>query len=123
MFWVAYVCAVRNALGMSQGDLAAILGVNRTTLMRLEQGVAPLKFALCKSAVQVFKEAGVTSKAMDELIASIGVPPTLDITIQTPHLLKMRSKVAMKSTPENKATLLLGENFSPPLDQSPLRKR
>lgn len=124
MMWGAYVCAVRNALGMSQGDLAAILGVTRTTLTRLEQGVPPLKAPLCRSALEVFKEAGVKSAAMDDVLyIDAGLPTSLDISIEIHHLLKMRSQSVKAATTADKAALLLGEDFIPPLEQSPLRKK
>ena len=124
MLWGAYVCAVRNALGMSQGDLAAILGVNRTTLTRLEQGVPPLKMPLCRTALEVFKEAGVSSMAMDDAaFIGAGLPTALDIKFEIHHLRKMRSQTAKAATAADKATLLLGEGFTPPLEQAPLRKK
>ena len=124
MMWGAYVCAVRNALGMSQSDLAAILGVTRTTLTRLEQGIPPLKAPLCRTALEVFKEAGVKSASMDDvLLIGSGIPTSLDISIEIHHLLKMRSQTVMSATTANKKSLLLGDDFVPPLEQSPLRKK
>ena len=124
MLWGAYVCAVRNALGMSQGDLAAILGVTRTTLTRLEQGVPTLKMALCRTALEVFKEAGVSSSAMvDAALIGAGLPVRLDISFEIHHLRKMRSQTARASTAADRAAMLLGEDFTPPLEQAPLRKR
>jgi transcriptional regulator with XRE-family HTH domain len=122
--WGAYVCAVRNALGMSQSDLAAILGVTRTTLTRLEQGIPPLKAPLCRTALEVFKEAGVKSSAMEDvLLIGSGIPISLDISIEIHHLLKMRSQTVMSATTADKKSLLLGDDFVPPLEQSPLRKK
>ena len=124
MMWGAYVCAVRNALGMSQGELAAILGVTRTTLTRLEQGIPPLKAPLCRTALEVFNEAGVHSKAMEDvLFIGAGLPVSLDISIEIHHLLKMRSQTFKAATTADKSALLLGENFVPPLTQVPLRKK
>ena len=118
------MCAVRNALGMSQRDLAAILGVTRTTLTRLEQGVPPLKALLCRTALEVFKEAGVSSAAMEDVLyIGAGLPVSLDISIEINHLLKMRSQTVKSATTADKTTLLLGEDFIPPLEQSPLRKK
>jgi len=124
MIWGAYVCAVRNAIGMSQSELAAILGVTRTTLTRLEQGVPPLKAPLCRTALEVFKEAGVSSKAMDDVLyTGSELPTSLDISIEIHHLLKMRSQKVKAATAAEKAVLLLGEGFIPPLEQRPLRKK
>ena len=124
MLWGAYVCAVRNALGMSQGDLAAILGVTRTTLTRLEQGVPPLKMALCRTALGVFKEAGVSSLSMDDAARiGVGLPVALDIKFEIHHLRKMRSQIAKAASASDKAAMLLGEGFTPPLEQTPLRKK
>ena len=124
MLWGAYVCAVRNALDMSQGDLAAILGITRTTLTRLEQGVPPLKMALCRTALEVFKEAGVSSLAMeDAALIGAGLPVALDIKFEIHHLRKMRSQKAKAATTSDKAAMLLGEGFTSPLEQTPLRKK
>lgn len=124
MLWGAYVCAVRNALDMSQGDLAAILGITRTTLTRLEQGVPPLKMALCRTALEVFKEAGVSSLVMeDAALIGAGLPVALDIKFEIHHLRKMRSQTAKAATTSDKAAMLLGEGFTSPLEQTPLRKK
>jgi len=96
MMWGAYVCAVRNALGMSQSDLAAILGVTRTTLTRLEQGIPPLKAPLCRTALEVFKEAGVKSASMDDvLLIGSGIPTSLDISIEIHHPLHSSSELGI----------------------------
>lgn len=124
LLWGAYVCAVRNALGMSQGDLAAILGVTRTTLTRLEQGVPPLKMALCRTALEVFKEAGASSLAMEDAARiGAGLPVALDIKIKVDYLRKMRSQTAKAATTSDKTAMLLGEGFTSPLKQTPLRKK
>ena len=56
----AYVRAARNALSLSQTALAEMLGVHRTTLVRLEKGSPPLKRGLCVSAVAFLTKAGVS---------------------------------------------------------------
>ncbi|NDG67080.1 MAG: hypothetical protein EBY23_09280 [Actinobacteria bacterium] len=72
----------------------------------------------------MFKEAGVSSKAMEDVLyIASGLPTSLDISIEIHHLLKMRSQKVEAATAAEKAVLLLGEGFVPPLEQRPLRKK
>jgi DNA-binding XRE family transcriptional regulator len=81
LLYGAEVRAARGVLGLSQSELADMLGVTRTTVLRLEKGIAPLRLALCESAVDTLKKAGVSSNAMDEIRYTMGVPHSLDISV------------------------------------------
>ena len=59
LLYGAFVRAGRNALNLSQDQLALMLGINRTTLVRLEKGIPPFKRSLCLSMVEVFKKIGI----------------------------------------------------------------
>lgn len=112
--------AARNALNLSQEDLAAMLGITRSTLVRLEKGEAPLKLALCNTLLNVLAKAGVSSEAMNTLIDNPGVPASsIDILINVKPLLW-----SVKSTgadTQDKTKHLLGSKHIPPLEKTPLR--
>jgi DNA-binding XRE family transcriptional regulator len=123
LMYGAYVRGVRSALGLSQSALAEMLGVNRTTLLRLEKGQPPLKKALCETAVEVLKKAGVQSEAMDSLITEPGVPTTLDIGINFGALMHSLYQLPKSAAVDAKTEALFGQNYVPPLEQAPLRKK
>jgi DNA-binding XRE family transcriptional regulator len=120
-----YVRASRNALGLNQLKLAQLLGVNRTTLLRLEKGTAPLRFALCLTAVEVLGALGARSVQIEELVAGRGgVGETIDLTVNF-EAMKLTQEMAEQEAAENSKgiTSLLGEEYIPPLVASPLRKK
>lgn len=120
----AIVRGIRNALGISQIDLAALLGVTRSTVVRLEQGATPLKSALCYSAMNVFEAAGVKSDALrDILYIGEGYPAVIDFSINFQSLKHLRQKLLQNTNSSGVGKLLLGEEFKPPLQQRPLRKK
>jgi transcriptional regulator with XRE-family HTH domain len=123
LMYGAYVRGVRSALGLSQSALAEMLGVNRTTLLRLEQGRPPLKKALCETVVQVLKQAGVNSEAMDSLATEIGVPTNLDISINLGALMHSLFELPKSADVMEKTEVLFGQDYIPPLEQTPLRKK
>ena len=124
MIIASSVRGVRNALGLSQTDLAELLGVTRSTLVRLEQGVPPLKVALCKSAMEVFEETGVTSRALkDVLLIGEGYPAVVDFSIEFHHLKHIKEKMMSSPNSRGIGKLLLGQQFSPPLSTTPLRRK
>lgn len=118
----AFVRAARGALGLSQAELAAMLGVTRTTVVRLEQGIAPLRLALCESAVDTLKAAGVSSTAMDQLRHEIGVPTSLDVSINFFKLLNNFLKLPRDAETAKKLESLFGSSYIPTLYRKPLRK-
>ncbi len=123
LMYGAYVRGVRSALGLSQGALADMLGVNRTTLLRLEKGQPPLKKALCETAIKVLKKAGVNSEAMDLLTTEPGVPTNLDISINFGALMQSLFELPKSAAVMQKTEALFGQHYVPPLEQSPLRKK
>ena len=123
LMYGAYVRGVRSALGLSQGALAEMLGVNRTTLLRLEKGQPPLKKALCETVVELLEQAGVKSEAMDSLRTMSGVPTHLDISINIFALLRSLYQLPKSSPVDVKTKVLFGQDYVPPLEQAPLRKK
>lgn len=120
----ALVRAGRNALGISQNGLAAILGVHRTTLVRLEQGTPPLRIGLCLSAVAVLKQTGVVCETL-EIQTSSGQANErgIQLTISSDAIKKAQQAIDGSIAAENQTRHFLGEGFLPPLEESPLRKK
>lgn len=115
-----YTRAARNALNLSQDDLAAMLGVTRSTLVRLEKGQAPLKIALCSTLLEVLAKAGVRSDAMSTLMDGPGVPASsIDILINVKPLLWSVKSGGVNL--KDKTKHLLGTKHVPPLEKAPLR--
>lgn len=124
LMWGAFVSAARNAMGLSQNELAAIMGVTRATIVRLEQGIAPLRTVLCVTAYEIFKEAGIESEAAKDLSTGLGgVPVALDLSFEFQRLKIIRAKTIKPDAPEIKAKEIMGEDFVPPLEQMPLRRK
>lgn len=118
----AVVRAGRNALGMSQNGLAAILGVHRTTLVRLEQGTPPLRRGLCLTAVDVLKKAGV---ACETLATGTGqfIDGSLLLTISADAIKKAQQGIEGLVDGDDLSAHFLGDGFVPPLEEKPLRKK
>ena len=120
----AVVRAGRNALGMSQNGLAAILGVHRTTLVRLEQGTPPLRRGLCLTAVDVLKKAGV---ACETLAIQTGTGQFNDgsllLTISADAIKKAQQGIEGLIHGDDLSAHFLGDEFVPPLEEKPLRKK
>ena len=122
LMYGSYIRASRAVLGLSQGDFCEFLGVTRSTLVRLENGIAPLKKSLCESAVDVLKSAGIQSLAMDEMRYTPGVPTTLDISINYRALLGRVLRLPKGTKAQIKVNALFGDGFVAPLKEAPLRK-
>lgn len=122
--YAAVVRAGRNALGISQNGLAAILGVHRTTLVRLEQGIPPLRRGLCLSAVDVLKKAGVTCET-PEIQTGAGrlIDGSLQLTISADALRKAQQGIEGLIPGDELMAHFLGNGFVPPLEEKPLRKK
>ena len=120
----AVVRAGRNALGMSQNGLAAMLGVHRTTLVRLEQGTPPLRRGLCLTAVDVLKKAGV---ACETLAIQTGTGQFIDgsllLTISADAIKKAQQGIEGLVDGDDLSAHFLGDGFVPPLEEKPLRKK
>jgi DNA-binding XRE family transcriptional regulator len=119
-----YVRAGRNALGLSQADLADLLGVNRTTLLRLEKGIAPLRSALCLSAVEVLRRLGATSEQIELLVAGKGrVTETINFSIDFLAMKQTQEIAETRAASQGGIVSLLGTEYIPPLVIAPLRKK
>ena len=120
----AVVRAGRNALDISQNGLAAILGVHRTTLVRLEQGTPPLRRGLCLTAVDVLKKAGV---ACETLAIQTGTGQFTDgsllLTISADAIKKAQQGIEGLIHGDDLSAHFLGDGFVPPLEEKPLRKK
>lgn len=121
----AFVRAGRNALGLSQTALAHMLGVHRTTILRLEKGAAPLKRGLCETAVDVLGKVGVTDAAQQERHpkGTSGHPRDIQMTVAFDALRRAQRVIESGEAESEFGRLLLGEDFVPPLEEKPLRKK
>lgn len=119
-----YVRAARNALSLSQRDVAELLGVNRTTLLRLEKGISPLRFALCLSAVKVLGRLGAESEQIENLVSGQGrVTDTIYFTVDFQAMKRSQALAEQEFAAQGGIASLLGEEYVPPLVLTPLRKK
>lgn len=123
MMYASYIRASRTLLGLNQGDFAQFLGVTKPTLYRLENGVAPLRKSLCETAVDLLKTAGISSKEMDALRGTIGVPTNLDISVNLATLLDSFRRMPRDADTQKKLEAMFGEGFVAPLKEKPLRRK
>jgi DNA-binding XRE family transcriptional regulator len=120
----AYVRAARNALSLSQTALAEMLGVHRTTLVRLEKGSPPLKRGLCVSAVAVLTKAGVSCNGLstDKRYAQ-EQDQTLMVEFKFSSLQKAQRAMEDGLSDSELPAILLGADFVAPLEAKPLRRK
>lgn len=123
LMYGSFIRASRAVLGLNQEEFAQSLGVTRSTLVRLENGVAPLKKSLCEAAVDLLKTAGIASNAMDEIRYTPGVPTTLDISVNYGTLLHSFLRIPRKAEAQAKIDALFGKGFVAPLKEAPLRRK
>ncbi len=120
----AFVRAGRNALSLSQTTLAGMLGVHRTTLVRLEKGSPPLKRGLCISAVAVLAQAGVRC---DELMKDFKSPDDINhvmhVTLKFNALRQSQKVIDQGLAEEDLVHSLVGNDFVAPLQEKPLRRK
>ena len=120
----SFVRAARNALSLSQTALAGMLGVHRTTLLRLEKGTPPLKTGLCASAVSVLAKAGATC---EELMGDFKAPKDFDHAMLVKYKfnsLRQSQKVIDQGMSEEELVrYLVGSEFIAPLQEKPLRRK
>lgn len=120
----SFVRAARNALSLSQTTLAGMLGVHRTTLVRLEKGSPPLKRGLCASAVSVLAKAGVTC---EELMDDFKVPKDINhamlVTYKFDSLRQSQKVIDQGMAEEELVGKLVGNDFVAPLQEKPLRRK
>ena len=120
----AYVRAARNALSLNQAALAEMLGVHRTTLVRLEKGSPPLKRGLCVSAVAVFTKAGVSCSGLstDKRYAQ-EQGQALIVEFKFSSLQKAQRAMEEGLSDSELPAILLGADFVAPLEVKPLRRK
>lgn len=118
--YAAYVRAARNALGLSQATLATMIGVTRSTLVRLEKGDPPLKTALCLAAVEVLQRLGV--EAANLPLAGAGGGP-LQWTIDPAKLWHTHEVLQTTDVHQVIMGVLLGADYVPVLARKPLRRK
>jgi transcriptional regulator with XRE-family HTH domain len=123
LLYGAFIRASRALLGLSQEEFRQSLGVSRSTLVRLENGIAPLKKSLCEAAVDVLISAGIKSQAMVEIRFTPGVPTDLDIAVNYGALLNRFLHVPRSAEVQAKLQALFGDDFVAPLKKMPLRKK
>lgn len=123
LMYGSFIRASRTVLGLNQEEFAQFLGVTRSTLVRLENGVAPLKKSLCEAAVDLLKSAGINSTAMNEIRYMPGVPTTLDISVNYGTLLNSFLRLPRNTEAQSKVNALFGEGFVAPLKEAPLRRK
>lgn len=120
----AFVRAARNALSLSQTTLAGMLGVHRTTLVRLEKGSPPLKRGLCTSAVSVLAQAGVScEELMKEFKSPDDVNHVLQLTLKFGAIRQSQKVIDQGLAEEELVRSLVGNNFVAPLQEKPLRRK
>ena len=123
LMYGSFIRASRALLGLNQEEFAQFLGITRSTLVRLENGVAPLKKNLCEAAVDLLKTAGIVSKAMDEIRYTPGVATHLDISVNYLRLLSSFLRLPRKTEAQTKVKALFGDDFVAPLKENPLRRK
>ncbi len=123
LLYGSFIRASRTILGLSQEEFAEVLGVTRSTLVRLENGIAPLKKSLCEAAVDLLRSAGIESDAMDKVRNAPGVPTTLDISVNYGTLLHSFLRLPRNTEAQAKVEALFGEGFVAPLKETPLRRK
>ena len=123
LLYGSFIRASRTILNLNQEEFARYLGITRSTLVRLENGIAPLKKSLCETAVELLKKAGISSKEMDALRGTIGVPTNLDISVNLATLLDSFRRMPRDADTQKKLEAMFGEGFVAPLKEKPLRRK
>lgn len=111
----AFVRGARSALGINQTLLAELLGVTRSTLVRLEKGTPPLRQALCEAAIEVLGQLGAKHNT--------GQDEFLSIAIDFNALDRVQRIMAEVTNEQECVFALMGMNFVAPLTVKPLRKK
>lgn len=116
--YAAYVRGSRHALGINQTTLAELLGVNRSTLVRLEKGEPPLKQTLVMAAIDVLEQLGAH-------VDDFPVPEVADdlkFAVSLQRVRQISELASDKGVGLDALQSLLTPDFKPPLKESPLRK-
>ena len=123
LLYGTFIKASRGILGLSQDDFSRFLGVSRSTLVRLENGIAPLKKSLCEAAVDLLKTAGIESDEMIDIRYMPGVPSSVNFKVNYQTLFQAFFRLPRDAKTQAKLTALFGDNFVAPLKDVPLRKK
>ena len=119
-----FVRSARNALSLSQNTFSELLGVNRTTLLRLEKGACPLRTALCVSALHVLGRLGARSELIERAVFQQGqVVETIDLLIDFEAMKRRQELTDLPDREAERLFDLLGKAYVPPLAAHPLRKK
>lgn len=119
--YAAFIRGSRSLLGLSQEDFSQILGVERTTVVRLEKGKPPLKRELCRAAVELLAKAGIKPKDMTQLESQLGFVGMVELDLNMGKLVADYLNLPKNTSLEAKQLALFGSNFKPPLSERPLR--
>lgn len=116
--------AGRNTLGLSQGEFSGILGIHRTTLLRLEQGLPPLRTGLCQSVVEVLAQAGFICQSPEvQSWRGERTVSNLTVTITAEAISNAQRAIDGQVSPDKLTEHFWGKAFVPPLQDKPLRRR
>lgn len=118
----AYVRASRSALGINQTLFAEMVGVSRPTIVRLEQGLAPLRLALCLAASDLLAKLGAESANIEDFEVSNPKPARLFSSVEFAKVLLIKELLESEIEPAQFIVKILGESFRPPLAGMPLRR-
>lgn len=121
MAYAAFIRGSRSLLGLSQEDFSQILGVERTTVVRLEKGKPPLKRELCRAALELLAKAGIKSRDMTKFESQLWFDEVIEVELMMGKLVSDYLKLPKDTTLEAKQAALFGPNFKPPLSERPLR--
>ncbi len=124
MGYAAFIRSGRSVLGISQNSFAAMLGIHRTTLVRLEQGSPPLRKSLIVAATALLENLGI------QLMFSVGQNgqgtlsiPDLQVTIPIESLRRVQQLLDAELPEDEFIKRLFGDKYIPPLTAKPLRKK
>jgi DNA-binding XRE family transcriptional regulator len=124
MGYAAFIRGGRAILGISQNSFAKMLGIHRTTLVRLEQGSPPLKRNLLDAAVLLLQKLGLQINAvlLKQESGNLTIPD-LQVTIPIESLRQVQQLLNAGGSEEEFTHRLFGDQYVPPLKASPLRKK
>lgn len=114
----AIIRGTRAALGLTQEQLAYMIGVSPPTLLRLECGYSPIRKRLVAAAYEVLEMLGVQVAAStpDDAPPEIAGVVDMRMVVNVEELRKQGAEL------DAITKALLGEDFIPPLDKKPLIK-
>lgn len=119
----AFVRGARMTLGLNQRQFAVLLGVTRSTLVRLEQGGAPMRTKLCEASFQLLAELGAKADNLQQFGAQENKPEELVMSFKRSSMETIHDLLEQGLTaPEDLKVELFTQNYVAPLKRQPLRK-